>query len=159
MHLKLTVKVFLFVCFDFHVWEWNFVPMIIILLYFKIVFPCFLGTHQTEYNSVKYSAYGVESWNHWTLTWPVCFSSRSSGAKCLCMFHWENAVFDSCLHFSFYSHGEEFLLPTTSLYCETYTDGLVQGSLKGTEGRYFCFGLFFLSCVHHFPLKMCIMHV
>ena len=53
-------------------------------------------------------------------------------------------MFDSSLSFSFYTYGEKTQWLPVAFHCEVHTDGLVQGSLKGTQGKKLCFCLFFL---------------
>lgn len=51
------------------------------------------------------------------------------------LFHLENAVFNSSWSFSFYTYGEQPQWLPVELHCEVHTDGLVQGSLKGTQRK------------------------
>lgn len=130
--------------------------IIIIFPGFETAFPCFHGTHQTERNSVKYMSVGweVETIEHSQSA--QCVSVAEALVLSMCVpFHCENAAFNSSLHFSFYSHREEALWLPIALCCETYTDGLVQGSLKGTEGRYFV-SVYFSYFMYISFLKKCL---
>lgn len=57
-------------------------------------------------------------------------------------------MFNSSLSFSFHTYGGEAQWLPVEFHCAVHTDGLVQGSLKGTQGKKLYFCLFFLFYVH-----------
>lgn len=134
------------VCSFLHVWEWSTSASIIILLVFKSIFPCFM-----EHTKLSTAAYitlccRVWSWSHWTL-WisPVCLSGRTPCFKCVyavplrkCSVQWLSEILISYL----WRRGSVAAY-WVSLWSNT--DGLVQGSLKGTQGKMLCFCLFLPS--------------
>lgn len=133
-------------CSFLHIREWSSsAPVIIMLLVCKSAFLCFM--EHTELSTAACMPWRCgckfEAIEH--SEFPQCFWVAEHLMLNACvLFHWENAVFNSSPSFSFYTYGEEAQWLPVEFHCEVPTDGLVQGSLKGTQGKKLCFCLFFL---------------
>lgn len=90
---------------------------------------------------------------------PQCVSVAEPLVLNVCvLFHWENSMFSGSPSFSFHTYGEEAQWLPIEFSLWSNTDGLVQGSLKGIQGKMLCFCLFFLFYVHFFPFKVYILY-
>lgn len=77
----------------------------------------------------------VEAIEHWIS--PVYLRGRTPCAKCVCAVPLRKFNVQHSSSFSFHTYGEEAQWLPVEFHCEVHTDGLVQGSLKGTQGKKF----------------------